>query len=192
MCGGHVTRFDVALDDLQGRINPRDAVQYLKSGKVKCRAKEYPSQGDTIRGGISQYFGKMASEVHVCLYEKDAEQGICGFRVRCEIRFKSKRADKAAKTYLRNPDCRGLILAFVDIPDWAMWREVFSTSPIKVPAEKTVSKRVAWLLGQVAKSMAKEIAERKGDMEILSLFQESVMAHLSDIRQSGEENDGNS
>jgi len=32
-------------------------------------------------------------------------------------------------------------------------------------------------------SIAKEVAERGGDLEILSLIRESVMAKLSDMRQ---------
>lgn len=129
----------------------------------------------------------MASETHFCLYEKDAEQGILGFKVRAEIRFKGKKANKAAKTYLRTNDCRGLILGFVQFPTWQAWNDVFATKPIKVPSEKVGSRRVQWLLGQVSKSIAKEISERGGDMEILDLIRESVMAHLSDYRQMGED-----
>ena len=184
MQGGKVTRFDLALDDLKGRINPRDATEHIKSGGMICRAKEYPVHHSAEGGGYTQYFGKMASEVHVCLYEKSAEQKICGFTVRCEIRFKGRKADKAAKTYLQSEDCRGIVLAFVKFPKWQEWNEVFSTSPIKIPSEKTRSRRVLWLLGQVSKSIALEISERGGDMEILALIKESVMAKLSDLRQA--------
>lgn len=187
LSGGKITRFDLALDDLKGRINPRDATKYLARSEVVCRAREYPVRSDPLVPGYSQYCGKMASEVHVCLYDKSAEQGVLGFTVRAEIRFKGKKADKAAKTYLRIQDCRGLILGYVDFPTWPEWREVFSIEPIKVPAEKTSSRRVQWLLGQVAKSMALEISERLGDLEIMERFRDSVMAHLSDLRQAGDE-----
>lgn len=184
MQGGRVTRFDLALDDLKGRINPRDATERIRRGDMVCRAKEYPVHQSAEGGGYTQYFGKMASEVHVCLYEKSAEQKVYGFTVRCEIRFKGRKADKAAKTHLQSKDCRGIILAFIKFPQWQEWNEVFSTSPIKVPSEKTRSRRVLWLLGQVSKSIALEISERGGDMEILSLIHESVMAKLSDLRQA--------
>jgi len=181
--GGHVTRFDLALDDLLGRINPRDASQKIHEGGIICRAKEYPTYQDARGGGFTQYFGKMASEVHVCIYEKSAEQGMVGFTVRCEIRFKGRKADKAAKTYLSSNDCRGLISGFLSFPTWKVWNDVFNTKPIKVPAEKMDSRRVQWLLTQVSKSIAKEISERQGDMIILEQIRESVMAHLSDLRQ---------
>lgn len=184
--GGKVTRFDLALDDLTGRIHPKDATEQIKQGKVICRAKEYPIHSSAEGGGSTQYFGKMASEVHVCLYEKSAEQKIFGFTVRCEIRFKGRKADKAAKTYLQGSDCRQLILGFVKFPEWAAWNEVFSVSPVKVLAEKTRSRRVQWLLGQVSKSIALEVSERGGDLEILALIRESVMAKLSDLRQTDE------
>jgi len=185
--GGHVTRFDLALDDLKGRVNAIDSRAYIQSGKILCRAREYPLAGDVRGGGQTQYCGKMASEVHVCIYDKDVEQGIEGFRTRVEIRFKSHKADKAAKEYLSSNDCRGLILGFVSFPAWPEWNEVFATKPIKVAAEKVASRRIQWLLGQVSKSIALEISERGGDMEILALMRESVMAKLSDIRQAGEE-----
>lgn len=183
MVGGKVTRFDLALDDLLGRINPRHATKYIERGEVVCRAKQYPIDHDPTQPGYSQYAGRMASEVHLCLYDKAAEQKECTFTVRAEIRFKHGKADKAAKTYLSSKDCRGLILGFINFPTWREWGEVFATEPIKVPAEKTRSRRVRWLLGQVSMSIAKEVAERGGDLEILSLIRESVMAKLSDMRQ---------
>jgi len=185
--GGRVTRFDLALDDEMGRIHPRDASQYIQRGEMICRAKEYPIANDVRGGGYTQYMGKMASETHVCLYEKSAEQGLAGFTIRCEIRFKRRKADKAAKTYLQVKDCRQLILGFLRFPTWGAWNEVFSVKPVKVAGEKRPSRRVTWLLGQVSRSIALEISERSGDMEIWSLMHESVMAHLSDMRQSQEE-----
>jgi hypothetical protein len=184
MQGGKVTRFDLALDDLKGRVNAIDSRKYIKSGEIVCRAREYPPAGDIRGGGQSQYCGKMASECHVCIYDKDAEQGVSGFRTRIEIRFKGRKSDKAAREYLHSNDCRGLILGFVQFPTWPEWKEVFATQPIKVLAEKVASRRVQWLLGQVCKSIALEISERGGDMEILSLIHESVMAKLSDLRQA--------
>jgi len=182
--GGRVTRFDLALDDLKGRVNAIDSRKYIKSGEIVCRAREYPPAGDIRGGGQSQYCGKMASECHVCIYDKDAEQKISGFRTRIEIRFKGRKADKAAREYLRSSDCRGLILGYVQFPTWGAWNEVFATAPIKVPSEKMASRRVQWLLGQVAKSIAKEIYERGGDLEIIDLIRESAMAKLSDFRQA--------
>ncbi len=186
MQGGKVTRFDLALDDPLGRTNPRDATEYIKRGEIICRAKQYPINQDVRGGGFTQYLGRMASEVHVCIYEKDAEQGIAGFRTRVEIRFKGKKANKAAREYMQSDDCRGLISGFVRFPSWDAWNEVFATKPIKVSAEKTDSKRVRWLLTQVAKSMALEIAERQGDMQILEVFKIKVMDNLSDLRHKTE------
>lgn len=185
--GGKVTRFDLALDDLTGRIDPAVATEHIKAGKVQCRAREYPIYHDAAIDGYTQYFGKMSSEVHVCLYEKSKEQKVYGFTVRCEIRFKGRKADKAVKTYLQSKDCRGLILGYVKFPEWAEWNEVFSTKPIRVNSTPQRSRRVLWLLGQVSKSIALEISERGGDLEILTLIRESVMMKLSDIRQAGDD-----
>ena len=185
--GGRITRFDLALDDLMGRVNAIDSRRYIIAGEIKCRARQYEPAGDIRQGGQSQYCGRKSSECHVIIYDKDAEQKIEGFRTRIEIRFQGRKADKAAKAYLQSNDCRGIILGFLDFPTWKEWQEVFSTEPIKVNSEPTKSRRVAWLLGQVSKSIALEISERGGDLEILSLIRESAMAKLSDLRQADNE-----
>ena len=184
--GGRVVRLDLALNDLCSYIHPEDSTEFIRRGEQICRAKEYPVRTDPHLAGYSQYAGKMASEVHVCIYDKSAEQKEAGFHVRVEIRFKGKKADKAAHTYLLLQDCRPIIKGFLDFPTWAEWQHVFSEKPVNVPAEKHYSNTVAWLLGQVAKSMAGQIALADGDMEILTEFHKSVMAYLSDLRHKTE------
>src|SRR6187455_1504112 len=116
--GGHVSRIDLALNDLTSRIHAEDSTEYIRRGEQVCRAKEYPVRTDPHMAGYSQYAGKMASEVHVCIYDKSAEQKEVGFHVRVEIRFKGKKADKAARTYLQLQDCRPIIRGFLDFPTW--------------------------------------------------------------------------
>lgn len=181
---GRVTRLDIALNDLTSRIHPEDSTEYIRKGAQVCRAKEYPIRTDPHLAGYTQYAGKMSSEVHVCIYDKSAEQKEAGFHVRVEIRFKGKRADKAAHTYLRTKDCRPIIKGFLDFPTWPEWQKVFSAQPVEVPAEKTVSNTVAWLLGQCAMSMAKQIALDGGSLEILDEFYKATMAYLSDLRHN--------
>ena len=184
---GKVTRIDIALDDHTGQLNPRIATEYIQKGEYKCRAKEYPIDSDAKTPGYSQYMGKMASETHLCLYEKFAEKGEYSFRCRIEIRYKGKKANKAAREYLSSEDCRGLILGFAKFPKWVAWNDIFKTKPIQVASEKTESKRVIWLLTQCAKSMALEISESEGDMRIMGLFQKAVGDFLADLRHNQDE-----
>jgi len=178
---GRVTRLDIALNDLTSRIHAEDSTEYIRRNEQVCRAKEYPVRTDPHLAGYTQYAGKMSSEVHVCIYDKSAEQKEAGFHVRVEIRFKGKRADKAAHTYLQIRDCRPIIKGFLDFPTWDEWQRVFSEKPIEVPAEKTVSNTVAWLLGQCAMSMAKQIALDGGSLELMDEFYKATMAYLSDL-----------
>lgn len=180
--GGHVARFDLALNDLTSRIHAEDSTGYIRAGEQICRAQQYPVRTDPHVAGYSQYAGKMASEVHVCIYDKSAEQKEAGFHVRVEIRFKGKKADKAAHTYLQLQDCRPIIKGFLDFPTWPEWAEVFAVLPVNVPAEKHYSATVAWLLGQVARSMAKQIDLNGGEMWLIEEFWKSVQAYLSDLR----------
>lgn len=185
--GGKVTRIDLALNDYTGRIYPARATKFIESGDFKCRAREYPVRSDASGMGYSQYAGKMSSEVHVCIYDKSAEQGECGFHVRAEIRYKGSKAQKAAKTYLQCKNVGAMIKGFIDFPGWREWQEVMGSEALPVPADVKPSNRVAWLLGQCAAAMAKEIALNGGDIEIMEQFKTAVYAYLSDIRQGGEE-----
>lgn len=187
--GGKVVRFDVALNDRLSRVHPEHATELLRSGEKICRAKEYPVRNDPTLPGYSQYAGKFASETHVCIYDKSAEQGECGFEVRIEIRFKGKKADKAAHEYLRNKNAGALIKGFLDFPNWKEWQEVIGSDAVSVPAEKKDSNTVAWLLGQVAKSMAGQIYLNDGDLEIMERFRVSVDAYLSDLRHKRDDDD---
>lgn len=184
--GGHITRFDIALDDYLGAISPRRANQELREERVICRAKQTPFYSDPRQPGETQYFGKFSSEVMLRIYDKDAEQGIYGFRTRTEIVFKGKRADKAAHAYISGSSGGELVLGFIQFPEWREWNEAFVLPAIKVPAEKTESKRIAWLLGTCAKSLAIEVSEKGGDLEIVDRFLQAFRDHLSDIRQREE------
>lgn len=184
--GAKVTRIDFALNDYLSKIHAEDATEYIRKGAQVCRAKEYPVRSDPHKGGYSQYAGKMASEVHVCIYDKSAEQGQAGFHVRVEIRFKGKKADKATHTYLQLNDCRSIIRGFLDFPTWQGWNDVFSQPPVTIPSEPHRSNTVVWLLGQVARSMAGQIAMADGDLRIMDEFREAVNVYLIDLRHKTE------
>jgi len=184
--GGKVKRLDLALNDLLSRVHAEDSTGYIERGEFQCRAKEYPVRTDPKIPGYSQYCGKMASEVHVCIYDKSAEQKEAGFHVRVEIRFKGKKADKAAHTYLQLQDCRPLIRGFIDFPTWPEWSNLFSEIPVSVPAEKHDTDRVKWILTQVASSLAKQVMAEGENSDIMSRLEKSVREHISDLRHKTE------
>lgn len=181
---GKITRVDFALDDYLGRINPQKANEYLKKGKVICRAKQTPYYDDPRQPGNTQYFGRLASEVMLRIYDKDCEQGIYGFRTRIEIKFSGRKANIASKAYIQHGDSRGLVSSYIRFPEWRDWNELFSMPPIPVPAEKKDKKVVIWLLTTCARSMAKEILNRGGDLELMDEFYKSVLDNMSSMRHS--------
>lgn len=184
--GGKVTRIDLALNDICSKIHAEDATEFIRSGEQVCRAKEYPIRSDPHKGGYSQYAGKMSSEAHVVIYDKSAEQGEVGFHVRVEIRFKGKKADKAAHTYLQLKDCRAIIRGFLDFPTWKGWMEVFSEAPITIPSETHDSNRVRWLLTQVAASLAKQVIFEGENTDIMQRLHKAVQEEISDLRHKTE------
>jgi DNA relaxase NicK len=184
--GGHVSRLDLALNDLTSRIHAEDSTGYIERNEQICRAKEYPVRTDPRQAGYTQYAGKMASEVHVCIYDKSAEQKEAGFHVRVEIRFKGKKADKAAHSYLQLEDVRPLIRGFIDFPTWSEWQNVFSALPVRVPAEKKDTDRVKWLLTQVSAALAKQVLAEGESSDIMKRLEKSVREHISDLRHTTE------
>jgi hypothetical protein len=171
---------------LDSRIHAEDSTEFIRKGEQVCRAKEYPVRSDPHVAGYSQYAGKMASEVHVCIYDKSAEQKEAGFHVRVEIRFKGKKADKAAHTYIQHQDCRSIIKGFLDFPTWREWQDVFSVLPLSVPSEKHDTDRVKWLLTQVAASLAKQVVFEGESSDIMQRLEKAVREEISALRHKTE------
>jgi len=151
------TRLDLALDFVNCNLDPLRATEELTDGKCKTRAREYPYWGTAGSDGYTQYIGKKTSEIYCRIYDKAAEMGIQQDHTRVELVVRHKRADKAAREIVRNPDFRGLVVSFANFPEWDEWIEALSVDPVKLPAERKTSGTKLWLLRSGASALAKQM-----------------------------------
>jgi len=151
------TRIDMAIDAVGFNLRPQRATEEINNGRVKTLAKKCPFWGDPRDPGYTQYVGKKTSEIFVKLYDKAAEMGVSGDHARIELTVRYDRANKAAQTLVSNRDFRGLVVAYVDFPEWETWREIMAVTPTKLPAERKTSQTKLWLLRSAASALAKQM-----------------------------------
>lgn len=155
--GFKVTRVDFAVDVMHTDMNPKNAAYHLDRGQCKTRAKKATTWDDRLSPGFTQYIGRKSSPVFVRIYDKAAEMG-CNFGwVRIEIVYGAFKAKKAIETYLQVGDCRGMVRSHCDFPQWRKWASVMDAPISPIVVSRKTTKTREWLLGQVAKSLAKEM-----------------------------------
>lgn len=172
--GGKVSRIDVAVD-CKGQSDASDVYGSHLSGGMVTRAQRVNmvvgTEGNTV------YVGSRTSERFLRVYDKAAQMKIEGNWTRIEMECKGDRA-KWIAGYVTTEGLRGvgaLIADFVDCPgvDWyhdALHREHVE---IGTPQGKKMTDTRAWLMGTVAKTLAKET---KDDDAFLIDFLRTVQA----------------
>lgn len=154
----HLTRIDLCIDFMGTNLNPRNATYYLEERLINTHALSIPTTFDKWRGGYTQYIGKKTSETFLRIYDKKSEMGTNETWIRAEIVFSGERANPALKTYLQYQDIRAMVNGFCEFPRWKKWNALMARDKIKLwlPPKETATR--AWLMGQVSKSIAKEMA----------------------------------
>lgn len=158
--GGKVSRCDIAVD-CKGQSDAADVYgSYLSKG-MKTRAQKVNmvigTEGNTV------YVGSRTSERFLRVYDKAAQMGIEGNWTRIEMECKGARA-KWVASYLMSEGFHGigaLIADYVDCPgvDWYTNALHRAEVDIGAPQAKKVTDTRAWLMGTVAKTLAKETRE---------------------------------
>lgn len=153
------TRIDFCLDVMHSDFKPQSCVTHLRTNNCTTHARSIPRIADDWQGGFTQYVGTKTSETYTRIYDKQAEQKTDYSWVRVETVYQGARAEPALQAYLQHKSTRRLILAHVDFPKWKAWRRVMSGDKAKLNYAPRVSATRKWLLGQVSKSVAKELAQ---------------------------------
>jgi DNA relaxase NicK len=174
--GAKFTRIDLAVDAQNFGLKASDATNEIRKKAFKCRCKKTPAWFDPTFGGWTQYLGTKASEIHLRIYDKAAELGIQGDYTRVELVVRGKRAQAAAIAIVRGTDFRSLVCGYVQFPEWVAWKQVMVADAVTLPAEKKETATDIWLLGQVAKAMARRLDEL-GDDELWFRFLDQVKAN---------------
>lgn len=162
-CGGRASRIDLALTIIGGRLTPYSLYRKLKTGAVKTRARKYLMAlgADGEIHGDTLYVGSRESEKFFRCYDKRAEQGIVdgAAMIRLETELKSLHARAACHmvaTSSASAAVNTLVGGFLKFDggelEAAFAGEASEFRPIQRPQSNTEK----WLLGQVAKALARE------------------------------------
>jgi len=190
--GGRVSRIDLAIDVFDVAIDP---IELAKSPRMAldpgtARKWSYIKGHD---GGTTAYVGSRKSERFLRIYDKAAEQRLQGaLWTRFELELKSDSARAAAKMFDLLSDgerpeyIKGLIKNLFN-PNNDDFQEAMSGTAIPLKTEKdTTDNSLEWLMGTVAKAMAKAMA-RRGDIDVWGIFVTEVhnnlkaLGHMEDL-----------
>jgi len=152
------TRLDYALDITHSNFKPKGCIAHLRNGNVRTHAQSAMQVTDEFKGGFTQYLGTKTSETYTRIYDKSVEQKTDYSWTRIETVYQGDRAETSLQTYLQHKSVKPLILAHVDFPKWGAWKRVMQGTVAKLHVPPRETRTRAWLLSQVAKSIAREIA----------------------------------
>jgi len=151
------TRIDYAIDITHSQFRPSAVRRHLLNGDARTHALSALRTGDIFTEGDTQYVGKKSSETYTRIYDKSVEQKTDFEWVRVETVYQGERANPSLQAYCECKSTRALIKRHVDFPNWRDWCAIMSgdVAQFTVPLKETATR--AWLLGQVAQAMAKEL-----------------------------------
>lgn len=101
----HVTRLDIAYDDLSGVLDMQTMIADASRGEFVCKARKGNVEKSLFDDGACIYFGSMKSDILIRIYNKAAERhcepGVHWVRVEMQLR------DDRAFKYLSLPGSAG-------------------------------------------------------------------------------------
>lgn len=174
-----ITRLDLCVDVICSNLNPKNATYHLIKGQYKSHARSAPKWDDSLKAGYTQYVGKKTSETYFRMYDKASEMGTKYPWIRAEIVFQGDRGTSALNAYLRDGSVAGLIRSYVDFPQWKKWKAIMGAPKSRVETVKKATATREWLLHQVAKSLAKEMAMDDDQDFYLTFLQRTREEYLS-------------
>jgi hypothetical protein len=151
------TRIDYALDITHSRLSVAMASAHLLHGAVRTHAQSALRINDTLGTGDTQYVGKKTSETYTRIYDKGTEQKTDYSWLRVETVYQGERARPSLASYCQHKSTRTLIQHHVDFPAWRDWTSIMQGRLVKLDTPPRETATRAWLLGQVATALAKEL-----------------------------------
>lgn len=183
---GRVSRMDLAIDVFGATIDP---IELAKTARVPlepgtARKWSYVKGHD---GGTTAYIGSRKSERFLRIYDKAAEQGRTDLQwTRFELELKSDSARAAAKHFALLSDgerggyIKGLIKNLFNPNDEIFQRAMEgSAEPLKT-SKDTGDNTLAWIVGTVARSVAKTMT-RRADIDVWGMLVEAVTSELKTL-----------
>jgi len=156
--GRKATRIDYALDITHSKLTPALVGWHLLNGVAVTHASSRLRIGELGANADTQYIGKKTSETYTRVYDKGLEQKVDFAWLRVETIYQGERARPSLQEYCECQSTRPLIKAHIDFPKWRDWKIIMSGDVAKLDTPARETRTRAWLLSQVAKSVAREIA----------------------------------
>lgn len=103
--GWKFTRIDIAMDVYNAGGRPKGLYDAWRTGIMRTKARKVAivqSRSEAGVDGETVYIGSRQSETYIRVYDKAAEQGEKGDRIRVEIELKARRAEWAAQAIADN------------------------------------------------------------------------------------------
>jgi hypothetical protein len=182
------SRIDLAIDARNFNLRPSDATEYISKKEIKTRAKEFPLWRDAKSRGYTQYIGKKSSEIYTRIYDKAAEMGIFEDWTRVEIVVRGNRAKVAAQEIVRDTDFRAIVKGYADFTTWEEWNDIMECEAVKLPADRSTSQTLLWLLRSAAPSLAREMALSEFPDEVFMKFKDVVLENYNALVSGQTEN----
>jgi phage replication initiation protein len=190
--GASFTRLDFALDDRSGLLTMDRVRAAIDDGLVVSRFKFADPSGrrslsDSVQLGDVVHFGSIMSEVSVCMYDKALERLLPASEkwVRCELRAKKKRAQELGRLFFQQGVAAvvRVLYGYLDFKvkgtdsnrsRWATaaWWSAFLSVAEKLRLAvagvvRTLDRVRAWVVKQVAPSLAALLLAAGGDVDCL-------------------------
>jgi len=176
------TRIDYAVDILHSKFTPNVVRRHLLAGEAVTHARSKLRNGELIEDGDTQYIGRKTSETYTKIYDKKAEMAADFSWTRIETTYQGARAHPSLRSYCECKSTKPLITRHIDFPQWSDWLQIMSRDVVEfsIPQRQTATR--AWLLGQVAKAIAKELA-RDEDHLLWFDLQNAVKVELDRLEE---------
>lgn len=189
--GCKITRMDLAIDVKEQYISP-DELFYAPRLKVSTGKPKQENFNKGKERGFTIYVGSRSSEKFMRVYDKAAEQGLPDdvLWTRFELELKGDAALSAARTLFGMKTKQAAVYAsklmrgfwLVDHP---LYDQIMGSDKDYVAGSKdTQHDTLNWLMGQVARSMAKTILELK-HVDIMDAFAQRVQEEIDKIQAGG-------
>lgn len=201
---GHLTRLDIAGDDTDKRVRPRDLKKFCEEGQLVTHYKTVWLHDNIMGGrGSTIYFGSSSSDRRIRVYDKDIESGGMNDSVRWEIQLRNEMADKGASHILHSKSFGDAFKStLVDMIDFrekntietekrkrTKWFnsivEDAKKADYTIPSSLiTIESMEKWLEKQVAPSLAAVTTAKGGDLSYIESIIEKGRKRLSRAQQT--------
>lgn len=196
---GNITRLDLAGDDSDKRVRPRDLKAFCEADQLVTKFRTVLMHDNIMGGkGSTIYFGSAASARRLRVYDKDIESGGENDSVRWELQLRDEMAQKCSEMILNQGISKTFFESLVGMVDFrdrdnrnvsrtyrTEWYQAIVNDAQKADYSQprpvqTIERIDKWIRKQVSPSLATMVTALGGDTDYLNEIAVSGQNRLSD------------